>query len=129
MNDVYVCDTHAFAAYLADSLPSKVDRIFRACENEECEILIPSIAMAELIYVFEKSNAQSRIWDMFDRLDGNPSIEVHALDEEVLKLLPDIRLKELHDRIIVATCRLAKARELITKDEEISRSKIVRTIW
>ncbi len=129
MNDVYVCDTHAFAAYLADSLPSKVDRIFKACENEECEILIPSIAMAELIYVFEKSNAESKIWDMFDKLDASPSIKVHALDEDVLKLLPDIGLKELHDRIIVATCRLTKAKELITKDEEIRRSGIVRTVW
>jgi hypothetical protein len=54
---------------------------------------------------------------------------VHPLDEEVLKLIPDVALKELHGRIIVATCKLVKANKLITKDEEITLSGIVRTIW
>ncbi len=39
-----------------------------------------------------------------------------------------IRLKELHDRIIVATCKAVKASGLVTKDEEIVQSRIVRTI-
>ncbi len=124
-----MCDAHAFAAYLVDSLPSKADRIFKATENEECDIRIPAIAIAELVYVFEKTNTQSKIWDMFDRLDASPSIKVHPLDEEVLKQVPDIRLKELHDRIIVATCKTVKASGLITKDEEIVQSRIVRTIY
>jgi predicted nucleic acid-binding protein len=126
---VYVADAHAFAAYLADSLPSKSDRIFRNSEKEQCQIVLPSIALAELIYVFEKTGTKSKIWDMFERLDMSPSISVHPLDEEVLKLVPDTLLKELHDRIIVATCRLVKATKLITKDEEIARSGIVRTLW
>jgi predicted nucleic acid-binding protein len=66
---------------------------------------------------------------MFERLDMSPSINVHPFDEEVLKLVPDTLLKELHDRIIVATCTFVKATKLITKDEEIARSGIVRTLW
>jgi len=124
-----VVDTHAFAGYLTDSLPSRPDRIFRDSESEECTIVIPSVAVAELIYVFEKTGTKSKIWDMFDRLDSSPSLNIYVLDEEVLKIVPDIELKELHDRIIVATCRLIKAKGLITKDEEITRSRIVRTIW
>jgi len=129
LGDIYVSDAHAFAAYLADSLPGKADKIFKDCESEKCEIQIPSIAMAELLFVFEKTSTQSKIWDMFDRLDLTPSLKVHALDLEILKLLPDIKLKEIHDRIIVATCKQAKAKGLITKDEEITRSGIVKTFW
>jgi predicted nucleic acid-binding protein len=129
LTDVYVADAHAFASYLADSLPNKSDRIFRDSEEEKCRIVLPSIALAELIYVFEKTNAKSKIWYMFERLDMSPSVNVHPLDEEVLKLVPDVALKELHDRIIVATCKLVNANKLITKDEEIAESGIVRTIW
>jgi len=42
--------------------------------------------------------------------------------------VPKIKLKEMHDRIIVATAKLLNA-VLITKDEEIIKSKIVKTIW
>jgi hypothetical protein len=72
LTDVYVADAHASASYLADSLPSKSDRIFRDGEEEKCLIVLPSIALAELIYVFEKSGARSKIWDMFERLDMSP---------------------------------------------------------
>ena len=41
----------------------------------------------------------------------------------VLRLLPEVKLKDLHDRIIVATAKL------ITKDRSIRDSGIVETIW
>jgi len=129
LTDTYVADAHTFAAYLADSLPSRSDRIFRASEEEECIIVIPTIALAELIYVFEKTRTESKIWDMFEKLDRSPNISTHMLDEEVLQTVPDIKLDELHDRIIVATCEIVKAKELITKDEEIKRSGLVKTVW
>ncbi len=50
-----------------------------------------------------------------------------SLNLQVIRLLPHIRLKELHDRIIVATAKILNA-TLITKDEEIKNSKIVETI-
>lgn len=118
-----------FAEYLANILPSRADRIFKDSENGKCEIRIPAIAVAELVYVFEKTNAQSKIWDMFDRLEASPTIRIHPLDGEVLKVLADIMLKELHDRIIVATCKVINAKALITKDKEISKSKIIKTIY
>jgi hypothetical protein len=47
LTDVYVADTHAFAAYLVDSLPKWSDRIFRDREEEKCQIVLPSMALAE----------------------------------------------------------------------------------
>jgi predicted nuclease of predicted toxin-antitoxin system len=38
-------------------------------------------------------------------------------------MLPEIKLPELHDRIIVATAKILKAK-LITKDKDIVRIKI-----
>jgi len=51
-----------------------------------------------------------------------------SLNFQVIRLLPKINLGELHDRIIVATTRILNAK-LITKDEEIRKSRIVETVW
>jgi PIN domain nuclease of toxin-antitoxin system len=45
-----------------------------------------------------------------------------------MKLLPETRLKELHDRIIVATAKILNAK-LITKDRQIRDSGIVEIVW
>lgn len=129
MVERYVADTHAFARYLTDDLPEKADTIFKRAEKQESVILIPAIAIAELIYVFEKTRSEPKLWEMFDKIDLYPSFSIHPLNEEILKIIPDIKLKELHDRIIVATCIAVKAEGLITKDENIRKSKLVNTIW
>ena len=85
--------------------------------------------MAELIYIFEKTGNLSKIWEMFDKIELYPSFSISPLDDRVLRIIPEIKLTELHDRIIVGTTILLKAEALITKDEEITRSRIVKTIW
>jgi predicted nucleic acid-binding protein len=79
--------------------------------------------------VYEKAKLVSKIWEMFEKLDVYPSFTTNPLDEPLLKIIPDIKLAKLHDRIIVATCIYTKAKALLTKDEEIRSSKLVRTIY
>lgn len=129
MSSDYVADTHAIAYYLADKLPAKVDQIFKRAEEGSCKIYVPSIAIAELIYLFEKTKTVDRIWDMFERLGITPNLVIYPLDVTVLRRLPDIKLAELHDRIIIATCLTLKVETILTKDEEIKNSKLVETIW
>lgn len=127
-NAAYVADSHILGAYLLDELPERSDRIFEEVENEMATLIIPSIVIAELIYVYEKAQLASKIWEMFEKLDAYPSFTIHPLDEPLLKMIPDIKLAELHDRIIVATCIITKAKALITKDQEIRSSNLVPTI-
>jgi predicted nucleic acid-binding protein len=126
---VYVIDSHILGAYLLDELPDRSNRIFEDAEEENATLIIPSIVIAELIYVYEKAKLVSKIWEMFEKLDVYPSFTINPLDEPLLKIIPDIKLAELHDRIIVATCIYTKAKALLTKDEEIRSSKLVRTIY
>lgn len=128
-NKPYVADAHAFARYLTDELPAEADAIFKDAERERCDIIIPSVAVAELIYVFEKTEAEAEIWEMFDKIEVYPSFWIWPLDERVLKVIPEVKLMELHDRIIVGTCIVLKAEGLVTKDREIRKSKLVKTIW
>jgi predicted nucleic acid-binding protein len=129
MGGTYVADTHAFAYYLAGKLPEKVDSLFREAERERCRIVIPSIAVAELIYILEKGGVEEKIWEMLDKIDTYPSFQLYPLDEDVLRMIPEVRLSELHDRIIVATSLLLKAEGLVTNDSEIRKSRLVETFW
>ena len=129
MAELYVADAHTFARYLIDELPKEADAVFEKAEREKSNIVIPAIAIAELIYVFERTRSESKIWKMFEKIDTYPSFSIHPLDEKVLKIIPDVKLRELHDRIIVATYIATKAEGLITKDEEIRKSGLVKTIW
>ena len=129
MNETYVVDTRTFAYYLADRLTRKADEAFKKAEMHKSTIVIPTIAIAELIYILEKSKAESEIWDMMHTIDTYPSFQLHPLDEDILRMIPDVKLKELHDRIIVATCLLLKAEGLITRNSEIKRSGLVKIIW
>lgn len=129
MAELYVADAHTFARYLINELPKEADAVFEKAEREKSNIVIPAIAIAELIYVFERTRSESKIWEMFEKIDICPSFSIYSLDEKVLKIIPDVKLRELHDRIIVATYIAMKAEGLITKDEEIRKSGLVKTIW
>lgn len=127
-NKTYVADAHAIAYYLRGSLPADADNTFRQVEKEKGTMFFPAIALAEIIHVFEKTRKRTRIWEMFNKIDEYPTFRIHPLGEQVLKMVPEIELIELHDRIIVATAKLVKAK-LVTKDKEIQRSGIIETIW
>ena len=128
-NPVYVVDSHILGAYMLDELPERSDRIFKEVEHEKATLIIPSIVIAELTYVREKAELVSKIWEMFEKLDMYPSFTIHPLDESLLRIIPDIKLEELHDRIIVATCIYTKAKALITRDQEIRSSKLIQTFY
>lgn len=125
----YIADTHALAYYLADGLPRRAGEVFEEAEGGLHRIYIPSISIAELIHIFEKTKTAERIWDMFEKLDLIPNLIIYPLDVQVLKRLPDITLTELHDRIIVATSLILRAEAVLTKDDAIRRSDLVKTVW
>lgn len=127
-NKTYVADAHAIAYYLRGDLPTDADKAFRQVEREEGKMFFPAIALAEIVHVFEKTRKRKRVRAMFNKIDEYPTFLIHALGEQVLKIVPEIELSELHDRIIVATSKLVKAK-LVTKDKEIQRSGIIETIW
>jgi predicted nucleic acid-binding protein len=124
-----VVDTHALAYYFSDRLPARIDDIFRDAEMGKCQLALPSISIAELIYIYEKAGGDDKIWDMFNKIDIYPSFIISPLDTQVLKLIPEVRLPELHDRVITATTIILKADALITKDKQIEESSIVKTLW
>lgn len=125
---IYVTDTHPLVWYLLGSLPENVDLIFTSAEKGDAIIYIPTIVLAECMYLVESGKIEIDFKDLLGRLEASRNFIPVSFNFQVLKLLPEIILRELHDRIIVATAKILDAR-LITKDEEIRESGMVETVW
>ncbi|HEW89758.1 MAG TPA: type II toxin-antitoxin system VapC family toxin [Candidatus Bathyarchaeota archaeon] len=126
---IYVADAVAFLYYLLDKLPPSADRAFREAEKGGAVICLPTIAAAELLYLFERKGWLDKWHELLRSVEELPCFTFYPFDEGVLRELEGVKLRELHDRIIVATARVTKAEALITKDREIIGSGVVKTLW
>ena len=125
---MFVADTHAWIYYLLDRLPRRASKLFRSVELARDVMFIPSIVLSECVYLVETKRIKLDYETLFSKFERASNFEVVPLDLELVKLLPNIKLSELHDRIIVATARSLDA-VLITKDKEITSSGLVKTAW
>ena len=124
----YVADTHAWIYYLLDILPEGADEAFRKAERGEAIIYVPTIALAECIYLVERGRISLDYGELFSKLRIAGNFVDIPLTLEIVEEAARVPLRELHDRIIVATAKLLGA-VLITKDEEIRASGLIETLW
>jgi predicted nucleic acid-binding protein len=125
---LYVSDTHALIWYTTGRLPKSTDMVFRSAEIGQSTIFIPTIVLAECLYLIENKKIGMDFDDLLGRIDISRNFIPASFNFHVMKLLPEIKLKELHDRIIIATAKMLNAK-LITKDRIIRESGIVETVW
>ena len=126
---VYVVDAVTFLYYLLDKLPSKADKAFREAENGEAVIYLPTIAAAELYYLFEKKG-WLKYWNILkNKMSEYTTFKYYPFNEKILKNFQKTKAKELHDKIIILTAKALKANALITKDKELMQLKEVNIIW
>jgi len=126
-----ITDTHPLFWFLTNNkrLSSNARILFEKAETGESSIIVPSIVLAELMYLFEKQNLRDKFKEVLKRIEIALNYEVYPLDTEVINISSKIiSVKEIHDRIIIATAKLLDY-PLITKDEEIINSEEVECIW
>ena len=92
-------------------------------------MLIPVIVLAELIFTVENKPVQADLDKIFSAIQNSPNIEYVDFDYASALQLRDLTaIPEMHDRIIVAAAIEYEA-TLITFDETISKSGLVKAIW
>ena len=124
----YVVDTHPLIWYLAEKLPKGVDDIFKSSERGDFVIFIPTIVLAECYYLSDDNRIQLNFEDILIKIEKSSNFLITPFNLDIIKMLPKINIKELHDKIIVSTAKLLNA-TLITKDRKIRDSRIVETVW
>ena len=128
---ILVLDTHPVVWFLEASsrLSSKAQQ---AISDPSSQLIIPSIVLAEITYLYERKRIATSASDIRTRLIAANNVVVYPLDEQVVDKLP-ITL-DIHDGIIVATALLYRdvLRQevaVVTKDEMIAGSGLINVIW
>lgn len=130
MNE-YVTDTHTLLWYLLASplLSAKAKSAFDEAESGISFVYIPSIVFAELYFLNIK---QKHILDFtaeFQKIKQSRQFILVAFEaEDVIDFDKDSAVTEMHDRMIVGVARRLNA-ALLTKDQNITNSNLVKTIW
>ncbi|HID17772.1 TPA: type II toxin-antitoxin system VapC family toxin [Candidatus Bathyarchaeota archaeon] len=125
----YVSDAVTFIYFLFDRLPREADEAFKRAEEGDAVIYLPTIAAAELYYLFEKKGWHEYWAKLKKEISKSAMFRYYPFNERILNLFHATKAKEIHDKIIVLTAKILKADALITKDENIRKLKEIKTIW
>ena len=82
----------------------------------------------EILYLAEKRRIKINLSQTIERIKSQPSFQIVALTEDILKIAENVHFRELHDRLIIATAKWLKA-PIITSDTEMKQLKSIKVIW
>ena len=127
----YVTDTHPLFWYFAD--PKKLGRnakvAFQQMENGSALIYISAIVLCEMHFANVKEGRPVDMAEVFNEIGQHACFQLKSVEpEDVLDFDADFAVPEMHDRMIVGLARRFGL-PLITKDESIVKSKLVRIVW
>ncbi len=132
--DSYAVDAVAFLAYLVDLLPPKVNDIFTQAENRDVNLIIPSIALGEVLYtiykgkeIFGKKIPPQKIELISSVLESAVGFNLIDMDQSCWRTFQKLDIPGLHNRMIAAIAITYKEKALISNDREIASK--TQTLW
>jgi len=128
---IYVADTHSLIWFLTDDkkLGNKAKEVLEKADEGKLIIIVPTIVLAELVFICEKKDASVKFKDVMDKINESSNYIYYNLDIKIISEIANLtQIPEMHDRIITATAKLNRA-VLITKDPDIVEAGIIETIW
>lgn len=131
---IYVADTHALLWHLFE--PSRLSpfafQSFHEVGSNEAVLHLPAVVVAESLMIIEKrrvQGTQAQFEQLLRQMSSSNNYQIGTLDLAiVLRAGQYTQLKDIFDRLIVAEASSLNA-PLITRDEEITASALVPTIW
>ena len=126
----YVTDTHSLIWYFTDDqrLSKKALKSFESTVKAG-QIIVPTVVLAEVLFIAKKGRIPIDFMKTVAKIEALANFQIAPLDLDVLKIAENIDAPlEMHDKLIVATAIRYEA-ALITRDEQITKSAVVKTIW
>lgn len=128
---MYVVDTHPLLWFLSSDsrLSKKAKPIFDFAEKGEETIIIPSIVIAESIYIADNKGYSLQVRDIIKDLEISSNYVMKSMDYSILKSIStDDRDFSIHDNIIVHTAEIGD-HKIISRDGKIQKKAKVEVIW
>jgi PIN domain nuclease of toxin-antitoxin system len=129
--DIYVVDAHALIWFFTEDgrLSETAGQILEQAQAAVVQVLIPTIALAELIYIAQKKKFEVTIEEILKRIERGDGFAIVPFDYEVFKAVLQLPAEwEIHDRIIAATALYYKSK-LISGDLVLKDSVQIETLW
>jgi predicted nucleic acid-binding protein len=126
----YVTDTQALIKFLNGKkvINDLVDSIFKKADEGENIIIIPSVVLFEIGYLYEKQRIPVSVKDIKTVLEDSVNYREEKLSIDIIESSFEITdIHELHDRLIAGTARYLNV-PLITNDPVILASKFVNCV-
>jgi PIN domain nuclease of toxin-antitoxin system len=129
-----VTDTHPLLIHAAGQgakLGRRARAIFEACEHREAILYVPLAVVWECTLLARRGRVDlgGRARDFFGALFSNPAYQLLEVDAEQVFLADDMQPNE--DPFDALICAAARSVELplVTRDDAIVRSGIVKVLW
>jgi PIN domain nuclease of toxin-antitoxin system len=126
----FVADTHSFLWYLSDSpkLSNNARKIFDIADRGKVVIVLPAIVVLECLDVIEKKKVGIKFVNILSKISQASNFTLADVNWGLVLETEKVKgLKDLHDRIIIATARIFDA-PIISRDKVIKRH-YSKTIW
>lgn len=126
----YVIDTQALIKFMngVKVISTVVDEILRKTDAGENIIVVPSVVIFEIAYLYEKKRIPVSVSDIEGIISGSLNYIEEPLTLDVIKSAFEINdIPELHDRLIAGTARYLDL-PLITNDPVIIGSAFVKSV-
>ncbi|MGV3723758.1 MAG: type II toxin-antitoxin system VapC family toxin [Actinomycetota bacterium] len=130
----YVVDTHALIWFMigSDRLGPNARIVL---SNPDNAFILPAIVLAEACWMVEHGKTPIPSVSAFlESLDEDPRFTLAVIDRVLVQRSATlVAVGEMHDRLVVATALMHSeadpAVSLVTRDENITASKLVRVVW
>jgi PIN domain nuclease of toxin-antitoxin system len=128
-----VTDTHTLLFHAADTgaLGRRAAAHFDACERQQALLYVPAAAIWECVLLARagRVNLRRSVRDFFADLFSNPAYQPYDLTAAQVFLADELRInRDPFDALICAAARDLEL-PLITRDADIRRAGVLRTIW
>ena len=126
----YITDTMAIIKFLNGKkvINDDIDLIFKNADESINIIIIPSIVLFEIGYLYEKGRIPISIKEMKNILNKSSNYVEEKLSIDIIETSFEITdIPELHDRLIAGTARFLDL-PLLTNDPIILNSKFINCI-
>ena len=126
----YVIDTQALIKFMngVKVINTAVDEILRKTDSGENIIVINSVVIFEIAYLYEKKRIPVSVMDIEGIISSSLNYIEEPLTLDIIKSAFEINdVPELHDRLIAGTSRNLEL-PLITNDPVILRSAFVKSV-
>jgi PIN domain nuclease of toxin-antitoxin system len=128
---IVVADTHAIV-WLLEASKRLSGRARRVLESEGSTVIIPAIALAEIRFLYARHRIRADIGHVLDLIERTDRFRLSPLDSTVALAMPTSL--NIHDAIVCGTALayqnvMKEEVRVVTRDDEIRKSGVVRTIW